>query len=119
MASDITLSFGATSITLDYVDPTTIYPSRIKNMTEHVLENGDITIDQAENFKRSWNLLIEVPLLQADRDKLKTLYENNNAITLVENWVDPGTYSVWFKNYQPKFVNQSGNTRLQLTLQEV
>lgn len=119
MANDVTLSFGATSITLSYITPETIHPTRIKNMTEHVLEDGSVAIDQAENFKRLWQFEIEVPLIVSDLAKLVTLYDTNNAITLVENWVDPGTYNAWFKNYQPRFVNASGNTRVQLILQEL
>lgn len=119
MSETITLSQGATSLTLSYVKPESIYPRRPKNYTEAILDDNSRVIDEAEEIKRSWELSIEVPLSSSELADLNTLYSAGN-ITLTEDWIESSVaYNVHFRNLEDRFVNASGNTRLVLQFQEL
>lgn len=111
MSNTITLSFGATSVVLNYIDPKTIYPDRPKNFTEHVLQDGTKTVDEAPNSKRIWVINHDVALTDAERTDLNTLCYTHQNITLVEDWVDAGTYNVHFRSLDQRFDQAQAGTK--------
>ena len=115
----ITLSFGSTSVTLKGIDPKTIHPLREKNFTEYTLEDGSITVDESTTSKRLWKLKNDIPLTEQENADLMDLCFTYKQITLVENWVDPGTYSVHFRSLIPRLDSPTGSNKYTMELREL
>lgn len=115
----ITLSFGATSVTLLGVQATTVYADREKNYSEYVLQNGDKVFDEAPNTKREWILRHDPPLTAQEDADLETLCYTHGRITLTESWVENGTYQVYFRKLRRSLETPNGQAHYDIELAEL
>lgn len=119
MTANITLSYGTTSVTLNAIDPTTIHAEREKNFQEFTLENGTIVVDESTTAKRLWKLKNDVPLTDQEDADLKALCFDHKQITLIENWVDAGTYEVHFRSLKSRLDTPLGSNKYIMELREL
>lgn len=116
----ITINYGSTTVTLNYVTAQSAHPSRQKNFTEHVLENNSRVRDDSGNPKRRWEFNHEVPLTSDQKTNLETLFLINGILTLTENFVESGTtYQVHFEVMQRRLNSPVGDDRYYLVFQEL
>lgn len=119
MSSTITLSKDAISVVLYGIDPKTIYPEREKNFTEFVLQDGSKSFDVAPNNKRVWIIRHDPPLTSTEDANLTTLCHTHGIITLTEDWVDSGTYTVFFRKLKRELVSPTGVAHYDMEFVEI
>lgn len=120
LVSDITLSFGATSVIISTVKVDSIHPERRRNFTMHTLNDNSRVIDVAGAPKRRWQLNNEVPLTSTQKTDLEALYAIADSITLTESFIDTGaTYSVFFEDFRKRRDTPQGDDKYNIVLQEV
>lgn len=115
----VTLSYGATSVTLYGIDPKTIYPNRVKSYSEYTLEDGSKAVDEAENSKRFWSIKQDPPLTAQEDTDLDSLCYTHKTITLTESWVDSGSYTVHFRKLKRFKNGPSGRAHYEMEFQEL
>ena len=118
--SDITLAFGATTVTISTITAQSIHPTRRKNFSVHVLEDNSRVFDVAGNTKRVWNLENVVPLTTAQKTTLDTLYDLEEVLTLTEEFIDSTVaYSVFFEDFNKRLDTPQGDDKFRFVIQEV
>lgn len=116
----ITLTNGTISVVLDKLDPTSVVPERSRNFTQSRLADDTIAVDVFGTPKRRWVLRLDVPLGTTDKANLDTLYYSNQAISLIENWLESSvTYSVFFENKREFIDAYKGALKYELTIQQL
>ena len=116
----ITITYGATAVTLSYVQPTTAYPDQNKNFTEHIIENNSRVRDDAGSPKRRWEFSHDVPLTSGQTTSLDALYLINDVLVLTENFVESSVvYNVHFEYKRPRLETPDGSAHYSLIFQEL
>lgn len=116
----ITVNYGSTTVTLNYVLATGAYADLTKNFTEHVLENNSRVRDDSGTAKRRWQFSHEVPISLVDRQTLDMLYAINDTLTLTENFTESGTqYTVHFEYFKKYNTSQASDAHYDFVFQEV
>jgi len=117
MANTITLTNGTTSVEFKYIKPETALSEQKKVFTKHVLSSGSSSFDEATNKPRVWNLRQEVFLTSSELTDLQTLFDDG-SIQLVDDWLDAGTYTVFFKMLKRSAPTYDGRINVTMELEE-
>ena len=116
----ITLSSGAVSLKLEFIDPLSVSPDFIKNFTSERLGDNTIVYDVAGSPKKRWTLRIDVPLTTSEKADLDTLYALTSSITLTEDFLESSTvFSVFFERKEEEIESFAGDKHFVLILQQV
>ncbi len=116
----ITITYGATTVILLYVQATSAYPDQPKNFTEHILEDNSRVRDVSGSPKRRWDLVHDVPMTSQQVTDIETLFSINDTITLTENFVESSaTYTVHFESRMRHLEGPNASARYRLIFQEV
>lgn len=120
MSKSVTLSFSAISVVLPNIKHNTIFAKRPKIFSQTSNADGSINVDAAPIAKRQWRFEYDAPLTSSEYADLETLCYTHQFITLTEDWVDAGTYTVFFKSLDQQLTGPSElNRRLIMEFQEI
>lgn len=120
VTNTIILSKGAISVTLPFIDFRSVFSSRQKVFTKFVHTNGDVTVQFAPNAKRFWRIDYNIALTESEYVDLETLCYNEQEIVLAEDWVDVGTFNVFFQSLGQRLNSPSKlSRRLTMEFQQI